>query len=70
MGEEVTAGCNFCSFGQRTSEGTLSQFEGRLQLSRFGLPHTWDRTEFFDPALRKSGHIPESIQDIHPDLHR
>jgi hypothetical protein len=39
-------------------------------LGRFGFSHTWDSAEFFDPALCKSGHIPESIEDIHPDLHR
>ena len=69
MGEEVTAGCDFGSLGQRTSEGTLPQFKGRFQLGRFGLPHTWNRAEFFDSALCKSGHIPELIQDIHSNLH-
>jgi hypothetical protein len=38
-------------------------------LGSFGLSHTWNSTEFFDSALRKSGHTTEFIQDIHPDLH-
>jgi hypothetical protein len=70
MDEEVVTGCDFGSFCQRTSKGTFPQFKGRLQLGRFGLPHTWNSAEFFDSALRKSGHTPESIQDIHSDLHR
>ena len=45
IGEEVTTGCDFGSLGQRTSESTLPQFKGRLQLGRFGLPHTWDRMQ-------------------------
>jgi hypothetical protein len=54
MGKKVAAGGNFCSFAKRTSESAFSQFKGRLQLSGFGLPYTWDCAQLFDSALCKS----------------
>src|SRR5580765_8576341 len=63
VGEEVTTGCDLGSLGQWTSECPLPHFKGRLQLGRFGLPHTWNCAELFDSASCKSGHIPESIQN-------
>jgi hypothetical protein len=69
MREEVTAGGNLCSFGQRRSEGTLSQFKSRFQLGCLGLPHTWDRTKFFNSTLREASDTSEPIQNIHPNLH-
>ena len=39
MGKEVATGCDFRSFGQRTSKGTLPQLKGRLQLGRFSHYH-------------------------------